>query len=131
MTKIQESYYLFVYGTLMKAYEQGSIYLKEAEFIEEAVLTGYGLYDVGACPGIVKEEGSKVKGELYLITKDMLPALDEYEMEGELYIRECVLVNDIKGNEYKAYIYVYNCPVDQYEKIAYEDQPWQKNLDQY
>ncbi len=118
--------YLFVYGTLMRNNQQGQ-YLKDAEYLGEFILPGYSLYDFGYYPGIVEDKDGMVKGELYLITEDMLPQLDLYEEEGTLYRR--IFVHVYKDEDkIQAYTYVYNLPVEEAQKVPFSFLPWYEGI---
>lgn len=83
---------LFVYGTLMQG--QGAHhYLEDAKYIGEYALDGYSMYDLGSFPGILQDRRDRrVLGEVYEVTPEQIPFMDNYEGEGNLYIRkeECV-----------------------------------------
>ena len=106
---------VFVYGTLMKK-GSASRYMREAEFLGEAVLPGYAMYDLGWYPGILPGEGSVVHGEVYLVSDEMLMRMDHYEGEGFLYMRKAVPVTGIEGCP-EAQVYVYLRPVDEAQRI--------------
>ncbi|HBN85259.1 MAG TPA: hypothetical protein DDZ89_15610 [Clostridiales bacterium] len=86
----------------------GSSYLENAEFLCECTLKDYALYDIGPYPWIIIDDCSKVLGELYKISDDMLPEIDGYEGEGTLYSRTKVQVYDQNNNLYNPFVYVYN-----------------------
>ncbi|MDD4296230.1 MAG: gamma-glutamylcyclotransferase [Ruminiclostridium sp.] len=115
---------LFVYGTLMKNNCHGVTYLSNARFLGDCVLKGYALYDFGAYPGIVEDQSSSVKGELYEVSSDSIPAIDRYEGEGYLYKRKRIDVYSSNHSVYSALTYVYNQSTDGRIKIDYEHQPW-------
>ncbi len=56
---------VFVYGTLMKGFNNHGL-LKDAKFIGKAIISDYALYCVTPYyPGIVRQYGSAVNGEVY------------------------------------------------------------------
>ncbi|MBR3638846.1 MAG: gamma-glutamylcyclotransferase [Lachnospiraceae bacterium] len=119
---------IFVYGTLMKG-QSANHYLNGADYKGTFCLNGYAMYDIGSFPGIVEKENESVIGEVYSITEAMLPMMDRYEGEGDLYIRREVLVE--RGTEVEvAWAYIFNRSVDGYsmkrEKwgIKKEDYVW-------
>ena len=98
---------LFVYGTLMQG-QRAHHYLEDAKYLGEFILGGYSIYDLGSFPGIIPDRSDRrTIGEVYEVSSEMIPFMDNYEGEGSLYIRreECV------HNENKclyANVYVYN-----------------------
>lgn len=89
---------LFVYGTLMSG-QRAADKMSEGHYIGDYRLDGYGMYNLGQYPGILPVEGESVYGELYEISEDMIPALDEYEEEGSLYHRREVEVTAYNWKE--------------------------------
>ena len=77
-------HYIFTYGTLMKDRYRSSV-LDEAEYTGDAVLENHALLELGAYPGAVFKEGSKVFGEVYRISEEKKRELDYIEGEGYLY----------------------------------------------
>lgn len=106
---------VFVYGTLMKK-GSASRYMREADFLGEAMLPGYAMYDLGWYPGILPGKDSTVHGEVYLVSEEMLKSMDRYEGEGFLYMRKSVPVTGIEGCP-EAQVYVYLRPVDEAQRI--------------
>ncbi len=131
MMETQETFNLFVYGSLMRNSRKGNTYLGGADFIGDFVLPGYALYDLDYYPGIVEDENEKVKGELYSVTQEMLDAIDVYEGEGSLYRRLKVLVHDEENNEKETFTYVYNRSVSGKRKIDFCFQPWFEGITDY
>ena len=106
---------VFVYGTLMKN-RSASHYMNDADFLGEAALPGFALYDLGWYPGILRREGSTVHGEVYLVSEEMLKAMDSYEGEGFLYARQTAGISGINAYP-EAQVYVYLRPVDEAQRI--------------
>ncbi|MBR3179222.1 MAG: gamma-glutamylcyclotransferase [Clostridia bacterium] len=96
---------VFVYGTLMQG-ESAHSRLADAVYAGKAILRGYAVYSVSWYPGIVPEEKEAVLGELYYVSKQMIPGMDEYEGEGTLYQRKTVTVETQYGKK-EAYAYIY------------------------
>lgn len=128
--------YLFVYGSLQRKVQHPAhnVLSQHAEFVCNAEFEG-ALYMVSDYPGAVKatENSAMVKGELFLL-KDSSRAfakLDRYEgydpnnTEQSLYVREQCAVrcsadrNDMNVEE--AWIYLFNRPTDQLERISSGD----------
>ena len=82
---------IFVYGTLMSG-QRASGYLDGCALLGRYCLRDYAMYNLGAYPGIVPQEGETVVGEVYCVPADRLPELDAYEGEGSLYHRRAVTV---------------------------------------
>lgn len=113
---------VFVYGTLIRGQRNNRL-LSEAEYIGEAELNDYAMYDLVYFPGIKAESGSKVKGELYEVDETTLEALDRLEGDGYLYVRQKVKAH-MGGVTILAFTYVYNQEVDPKDRIPYENQPY-------
>lgn len=118
--------YLFVYGTLMKKYNQNPLFdVLEANttFIGEAFTYGK-LYLVDYFPGLMpnlKGENHKTFGELVSFKKDsdLLKHLDDYEdynandLCKSLYVRKIAEIVHLEtGLVYHANVYFYNQNVD-------------------
>ena len=96
---------IFVYGTLMSG-QRASGYLDGCELLGRYCLRDCAMYNLGAYPGIVPQEGESVVGEVYRVPADRLPELDAYEGEGSLYHRRTVTV-EREGGRVLAQAYVY------------------------
>ena len=97
---------VFVYGTLMQG-ERASGMLAGSTFKGEFVLDDYALYDLGPFPGIKEKLGEAVIGEVYDIQDSIIPRMDSYEGEGELYKRAVVSVRNEKTRIDDVFVYVY------------------------
>jgi len=98
---------LFVYGTLKKGYHNHYI-IEGSKLINTAVLSDYAIFDLGSFPGIVRDHESRVYGELYEISDDLLPRLDRLEGVPYLYDRATEVVVDSGMNVHTGvYVYVY------------------------
>ena len=82
---------LFVYGTLMSG-QRAADKMSEGKYLGDYKLDDYAMYNLGRYPGIIPAKDEYVYGELYEISEDMIPILDEYEEEGSLYHRREVVV---------------------------------------
>ena len=121
--------HLFVYGTLMRSFENPMAQLlsRSADFIGTARCRGR-LYSVQYYPGLLLSDDPNdvVFGELYrLRARDaLLRELDMYEACGEgfaeptEYIRRMLSVTLGDGSAVDAWIYVYNWPVEGMPRIA-------------
>ena len=119
---------LFVYGTLMRGFNQPMAQLlsRSADFIGEAQCRGR-LYLVKHYPGLVLSDDptEMVFGELYRLRqpKELLREFDMYEACGEgfaeptEYIRQMLSVT-LEGGTTEAWTYVYNWPVAHLTRIA-------------
>ncbi|MGH4139707.1 gamma-glutamylcyclotransferase family protein [Clostridium sp.] len=122
--ELSEAIVVFVYGTLMSGNNNNEMFLSETKFAGDFIAEGFELYDLGNYPGIIHSENNKVKGQLYVINKNILNNLDILEGEGSLYIRELIRVVNDKNESREAYTYVYNQDISGKVKVSYEDQPW-------
>lgn len=113
-----QSPYLFVYGTLMRAFENPfATQLRAcATFIAEGFFFGQ-LYRVSWYPGAVydPESATKVYGEIYQLLdfQKLIPELDDYEDVKEqevdsLYLRRQVPVRTEIGSIFVCSTYLYN-----------------------
>lgn len=106
---------IFVYGTLMKG-QRAAHKMEGSCFVGCFQLKDYAMYNLGRYPGIVLCDGELVQGELYFVSDEMLARMDEYEGEGDLYLRTKVKV--WSGQEcLDAEVYVYNRDITGYEKM--------------
>lgn len=79
--------HVLVYGTLRK----GGVFshaLKDALFIEEKLVKGYKLVDLGAYPAAIASKHDYITCERYLIDDEILVALDKIEGYPGLYARD-------------------------------------------
>ena len=79
--KTDEPTLVFVYGTLMSG-QRAHHFLEGGTLFGTWRLHGYAMYNLGRYPGIVKNEGHHVIGEVYEIPNTLLARMDEYEEEG-------------------------------------------------
>jgi gamma-glutamylcyclotransferase (GGCT)/AIG2-like uncharacterized protein YtfP len=101
--------YLFVYGTLKKSGINHDLFPLKC-IISLSVLTTekYSLHvsEHNYAPFMHNDESFyKVKGELYLIPKELLKELDKFE---KTYFRKIISVQDEKGKLYYAHAYFNN-----------------------
>jgi gamma-glutamylcyclotransferase (GGCT)/AIG2-like uncharacterized protein YtfP len=121
---------VFFYGTLMSGFERPG----RARIDTKLKAEGLGsipaaLFDLGIYPAAVPASDSRVRGEIYrmLDSSDVLKALDEIEgfrparPDESLYTRveASVLFDD--GHADNAWVYFYNAPLGQAQRIASGD----------
>lgn len=96
---------VFVYGTLKRGFRAHHL-LQDAHFLGNAItLPGHALLHLGAYPGLIRLPGPhQVHGEVFEVSTRTLKALDTYEGTPTLYTRECIPLQDRKG-EILAYFY--------------------------
>lgn len=110
---------LFVYGTLLKG-ERAHHLLDDSDFCGRFVLKDCSMYNLGNFPGVKRNNGGYVVGEVYFVSKETLEKIDQYESEGSLYNR--TMVKAINGDvEEICYSYFYCGEVDE-DSIIYG--PW-------
>ena len=114
---------VFVYGTLMKG-QRAEHMMAGSDFAGNFQLKDYAMYHLGRYPGIVACDGGLVQGELYFVSDEMLAVMDEYEGEGDLYLRTKVKVWS-EQESLDAEVYVYNRDITGYERMycAWNAQP--------
>lgn len=100
---------IFTYGTLMKN-RLNHHFLKDDEYIGDAILEDYGLIELGYFPGAIKKKDHKVTGEVYKVTADEKKRIDY--LEGSLYTFKKTFFN-IDGYWYYAGFYEYNYPEEE------------------
>ena len=106
---------IFVYGTLMEGESRHNVigHLASGEGVK-ATCKG-GLQDLGSFPGMVPDEESEVKGELYSFSEmsailQTLDSIEGYQGPGDmhsLYKRTIVRAKSIEEDEW-AWTYIYN-----------------------
>lgn len=112
------THYLFVYGTLRKAFTSGMHHLlaPHGEFVGHGRIRGQ-LYDVGGYPGAVESRrpDAGVFGEIYRLAnpRRLLAELDQYEKCGPHFsppyeYQRKVLPVRTSGRRLDAWVYVYN-----------------------
>lgn len=127
-----DTHFLFVYGTLRKEFKHPLCRLlrEHGKFCGEAFFRGV-LYKMDHYPGAVPAPDSErnITGELYKLTEpsDVLPKLDRYEgyhpgFPGKsLFVREKKMVQLKEGTALRAWIYLYNRPVESFPVIESGD----------
>lgn len=104
---------VFVYGTLKHGFGN-HVLLQHSDFIDDAILENYEMrYSHGTYgfPVIFKNETTKgqiVVGEVYLVDKTTLYALDQLEHNGTMYNRKLVTIELADGKKMKSHVYVAN-----------------------
>jgi len=114
--------YLFVYGTLLKHFnnEVMQSLSNSLEFVSHGELQGM-LIDLGEYPAFVEDTRGTIKGEVYRIanTDHVFEVLDDYE--GEEYNRKQQWVR-IDEKEIRCWVYVYQlAPKPEHEIIMNGD----------
>ena len=95
---------LFVYGTLMSGYGNNRL-LKESYLIGKAETIGeYSLYASGIPYVYPDNKISKIKGELWEVTPQQLPRIDQLESHPNWYQRQIVKVK-CDDKIYDAWLY--------------------------
>ena len=117
---------VFVYGTLLSGQSNHDSYLGDAEFLGEAEIAGYYLYDMGSYPALKNHKSARsnnsssgsgsdyantvpdtIKGELYMADNETIKRLDRLEGEGSLYKRDYLTVWYGDSQEIEAIIYMF------------------------
>lgn len=112
---LEEKFYLFVYGTLRNGlynnhYLRGARFLGLGRTVEQYVLF------VGKYPYVQRvPEGSdtaltRVRGEVYVVDKSTLAAVDVLEEHPDTYRREIVEIELDKGGMLPAWLYFHPRP---------------------
>ena len=117
---------LFVYGTLLKGQSNHDRYLSDHQYLGDAELPDFALFDLTVYPAILPRKGASVRGELYHVTNDDLRKIDQLEGEGTLYTREKIRIRS-NGVNLPAETYVYHGNLDDSLRVPSEYQPWGMN----
>lgn len=114
---MKSSDYLFVYGTLMSAYDgpYARLLRQHAELLGEAWCRG-SLHRVSYYPGLVPQGSGVVWGEVYRLkpsmSEQLLSRLDAYEgidnatLKGDEYVRNLVDI-EMGTDTLRAWTYIY------------------------
>jgi gamma-glutamylcyclotransferase (GGCT)/AIG2-like uncharacterized protein YtfP len=117
--------YLFVYGTLMRRFNNpyARLLRQYARFLEEGSFVGR-LYKLDGYPGAVAETdpSTRVYGEIFEVHRpdELFPELDAYEdisddPDTSLYIRRQIEVQAASGQPIHCWVYLYNQSVEGYK----------------
>lgn len=124
--------FLFVYGTLRSDCGAAFSEVMQGQFSLVGKATTKGrLYNLGQYPGLLLSDanGEQVTGELYLLTgsASAMALLDRYEesamspASGAEYYRDKRMVMLEDGSVVQSWVYVYNWPVAEEDRIASGD----------
>jgi gamma-glutamylcyclotransferase (GGCT)/AIG2-like uncharacterized protein YtfP len=94
---------LFVYGSLLTGEPNHGLLAGARRLGEARTAPAYTLVDLGHYPALVADGATRVAGELYAVTPQMLAALDHFEGHPHLYQRNLVRLED--GREVDAYLF--------------------------
>ena len=130
MTSTGDIDYLFVYNILRKSSGISCILSNSAIYIGDGIFKGK-LYDAGFYPVAVPSEGDsdQVKGDVYALPdpESVLKTLDTFEgcrsggsPKGEFH-RDKATIYLQNGDAVKAWIYIYNRPIEGLKVIASGD----------
>jgi gamma-glutamylcyclotransferase (GGCT)/AIG2-like uncharacterized protein YtfP len=121
---------VFFYGTLMKGFERAGRSGVEAKLTPMGCGSiGGALFDLGIYPAAIPSSDSRVTGELYRISDldSVLAVLDELEghrpsePDTSLYRRIEAPVTMDDGQVVQAWVYFYNAPLGQAQRIESGD----------
>jgi len=100
---------LFVYGSLKKGFDNHNLLGNSAKRLGKArTVKKFSMYEdsFGNYPYIVDEPYSKIKGEIYQITRaDLMQKIDEFEGAPDYYIRKKIEVKSHHGVQ-RAFVYI-------------------------
>lgn len=127
-----EPHYLFVYGTLLRQCNADKYRILEhfADFKGLATFQGR-LFKIDYYPGVIPSNDSNdvVQGEVYRLRRHefVLSQLDRYEECGPSfnehteYVRKIHYVRLSNGDAITAWVYTYNWPTDELQRIESGD----------
>lgn len=124
---------LFVYGGLMRGEEFHDPYLTGAQFFGEALISGFGLYNLGPYSGIRHtDEPYVVHGELYGINEKEFNEICILEANGKLFqCEEVIATLKDSGMQIKAETFVYLGKVFDEERLSGLVQSWKNRKKVY
>jgi len=121
---------LFVYGSLKKGFDNHNLLGNSAKRLGKAhTVKKFSMYEdsFGNYPYIVDEPYSKIKGELYQITRaDLMKKIDEFEGAPDYYTRKKIEVKSHHGVK-RAFVYI-----RQEVEVSDKQEPlkeWTHNID--
>ena len=121
---------LFVYGSLKKGFDNHNLLGNSAKRLGKArTVKKFSMYEdsFGNYPYIVDEPYSKIKGELYQITRaELMQKIDEFEGVPDYYTRKKIEVKSHHGVQ-RAFVYIRKDA-----EVSAEQEPlkeWIKNID--
>ena len=129
---IEKEAYLFVYGSLRSEFEISHFknLIKYSDYYSKGMMQA-SLYEVNHYPALIENSdiNKKVFGEIYRIKNEnaLFSFLDEYEgcsvndKHPHEYTREKVNVLCENNQSIKAWVYLYNWPIEELEEIPSGD----------
>ena len=121
---------LFVYGSLKKGFDNHNLLGNSAKRLGKArTVKKFSMYEdsFGNYPYIIDEPYSKIKGELYQITRaELMQKIDEFEGAPDYYIRKKIEVKSHHGVQ-RAFVYI-----REDAEVSTEQEPlkeWINNID--
>lgn len=106
---------IFTYGTLMQG-NRNHGFMAGSEFLCEAKLRDYAIYDLGWFPAIKAEQGAIVTGEIYRVPEEEMAPIRMLECEGRLY-KETPVCCEVEGEPVLCLAYVYLPEVSEEQRI--------------
>ena len=101
-------------------------FLGSSRLISAGTVESLAMYDVTPYyPGVVEEEGSFVRGEVYEVSGKTMRSLDRLEGNGYMYLREMFPVRLGDGSSVEAWVYVWRHGLTG-PKVPLEAQPWRE-----
>jgi gamma-glutamylcyclotransferase (GGCT)/AIG2-like uncharacterized protein YtfP len=119
-----EAHNIFVYGTLMRKFENE--FAKKLHQNADLIAMGYfrgKLFDLGQYPAAVLcDSTTKIWGEVWHLTdfEKIMPVLDEYEgiyEKNPEYSRHHIPITTESGDIYYCWVYLYNYDTDNLREI--------------
>jgi len=119
---------LFVYGSLKKGFDNHNILSKYAKRLGKAhTVKKFAMFEdsFGNYPYLVDMPFSKIKGELYQITRaELMQKIDEFEGAPDYYVRKKIEVKSHHGVK-RAFVYIQEDAKTPTDKIALNE--WTNN----
>ncbi len=121
---------LFVYGSLKKGFDNHNLLSKYAKRLGKAhTVKKFAMYEdsFGNYPYLVDAPLSKIKGELYKITRaELMQRIDEFEGVPDYYVRKKIEVKSHQGVK-RAFVYIRPNVEAPTEQQALKE--WTNNID--
>jgi len=93
---------VFVYGSLLRGMGNHG-FLERSRFVRSArTALGYRMYSLGAFPGVARDVGGQVLGEVFDVDGATLARLDRLEGHPHFYMRSVIALED--GERVETYL---------------------------
>jgi gamma-glutamylaminecyclotransferase len=103
--------YLFAHGTLKQGGRNNNLISSDISLGNAATEQDYALYTIKDKPVVTKLPKTKIKGEVFVISDDVLALVDRFEGHPRINKRELVQIKLDDGNVIEAWLYFHILPL--------------------